>query len=373
MAVIDPRTYRSSTSTGVGRVTTHNEAMSGVPQPPKVDYKAMFAADAANLASGSTTASSVPKAPELHGWKGFVADVMGNDIVKTVLKPLQVLDYGRRTVLSGVKELIVDPLSGQDSSWDDFTHQVGDASFGAGKILASVGGTGNKWVDRVIGGIGDVAADPLTYLSLGTSTMLKGAEGLDAAGDAVRAVAQVGQHAGGQSGRLALAEHFVNVFGKSEEVAARAATIAREGRAGLTAVEVERLGLQKSGYYMFGKRLPAVRIPGSGAAAEMTQEGLARLRLGMSETGMGKAMQLVFTKNDFRDIRLLIARGDIPEGSARAYLAIVNSRSVQRQAIARAGTDAGVEIRNVLDAAGKDVVESFRDNTHVVLEGGQAL
>ena len=361
MAVIDPRTYRPTTSKGSSGVTTHVSALQGS-QP---DVPDMYSQSKLRAAASAPAAAA---APNQSGWKGLVADVLGNSVVKTVLKPLQVLDYGRRTVLSTVKELVVDPLSGQDTSWDDFTHQVDDETFGAGKILASVGGTGNKWVDRIIGGIGDVAADPLTYLSLGTSSMLHGAEGLNAAGDVVRAVTEVGQHAGGQAGRVNLAKHFAAVTGDTE----RALVIAREGRAALTADEVARLGLQKSGYYMFGKKLKAVRIPGSGAAAKMSENGLSKMRLGLSETSLGKGFQRAFTTKDFRDVRLAIAQGKVPEGMGAKYMAIIDSRQVERQAAARAATDSTVELKAALDKAGPAAVESFRKNAHIVMEGGLA-
>lgn len=367
MAVIDPRTYRSSTPTGAGRVTTYNEAL-GETQTPTVDYKAQAAADKANLASGSTTAASVPKAPELHGWKGFVSDVLGNSVTKTVMKPLMLLDYGRRTVVSAAKELVFDPLSGNDTSWHDFTSQVNDQSFGFGKIVADAGGTGNKWADRAIGFIGDVALDPLTYIGGAGARLANEATVVTHTGEVLKGAEELGQHAGGSVGRLNLSRRVLDVTGDAE----RAAVVARVGRSALTAEEVERLGLAKSGYYMFGKRVKAIRVPLTGPLADFTEEALAKLRLGMSDSALGKQFRKVFAPEDYANVRRTLLQGNIPDGAEEAYIRIATSRNTQRQAAARATQDAQLKIKNVLDSMAPGEVDTFRNTIHKVMEGGVA-
>lgn len=117
--------------------------------------------------------------------------LIGNPVTQTLLKPLQVLDTGRKGAVLGFSEAaqaIPDStkiaLSGlpvvggamqalraadteridEDprSNWT----KMGDPQYGFGQIAEQ---TGNKWVDRGVGLAGDIALDPLTYMTLGTS------------------------------------------------------------------------------------------------------------------------------------------------------------------------------------------------------------
>jgi hypothetical protein len=90
-----------------------------------------------------------------------------------VLKPLEVLDTGRRTVISGVNELVDLMPGGDNASFSDFLAQARDTSYGFGKAFANP--TGNKWLDRAIGLTGDILLDPITYLTFGTGGFAKSA------------------------------------------------------------------------------------------------------------------------------------------------------------------------------------------------------
>ena len=101
------------------------------------------------------------------GWKGIVSAALDNPIAKTLMAPLMVLDYGRAAAVSGVKE-IADAFDGNvdtKGDWLDFMKQTKN-HIGFGDIEQFQ--TGNKWMDRITGFVGDVALDPLTYLTLGT-------------------------------------------------------------------------------------------------------------------------------------------------------------------------------------------------------------
>ena len=80
------------------------------------------------------------------GFQGFLQDVMSNPIVKTALKPLELLDYGRRGVISTVKE-VGDLVTGNHASLQDWWNQTKDPTFGFGKILPP-SWRKNKWADR---------------------------------------------------------------------------------------------------------------------------------------------------------------------------------------------------------------------------------
>jgi hypothetical protein len=98
--------------------------------------------------------------------------------VQKILGPLSTLDVGRRAVLSTLKETgdVVAGLRGNKAmevtagtsgktgfSFSDWLKQTNDPTIGYGKLVPSP--TGNKWIDRLIGFAGDVALDPLTYVS----------------------------------------------------------------------------------------------------------------------------------------------------------------------------------------------------------------
>jgi hypothetical protein len=116
------------------------------------------------------TSGQIPK--KSGGFWGTVGNIVGKGLEYTVAKPLMALDAPRRVIISGGKEILEAAVPGGESgSWGDFTKQASDVNFGVGSIKQLQ--TGNIWVDRAIGFVGDVALDPTTYLTLGTGTAAK--------------------------------------------------------------------------------------------------------------------------------------------------------------------------------------------------------
>lgn len=239
------------------------------------------------------------KPAEPGGWRGFVGDVMGSPIGKVLTGAGEVLALPGRTVTSGLKELVdvLDTDPNTTASWDDFKTQVKDPTFGFGKITGNL--TGNKWVDRAIGFVGDVALDPLTYVTLGTSKFA------------------------GTGGRFALANLAKKTF--PEMGGEKLAKIIRYGRSALSADEIARLGVNRSGLYMFGKF-----IPGTGKVGGKIEDILSHARVLTSDTRLGRAMQKAFTPTDFKDYRLMLQRGEVPDSRVRNVLSYVMSRDSQR-------------------------------------------
>lgn len=115
---------------------------------------------------------------------------MGNPFAKvglgllnyTVLKPLQILDVGRRVIQSGIKNQ-ADVYSGNQSILEaakDFYNEVKDPNLDSKKLfnintsnIELFGISGNKWVDRTLSLALDIGLDPTTYLTLGTGTAAK--------------------------------------------------------------------------------------------------------------------------------------------------------------------------------------------------------
>lgn len=271
------------------------------------------------------------------GFQGFLADVLDNPVVQAITTPLQVLDVPRRVVISGIHE-ISDAIGSGDASWSDFTDQVKDPTYGVGRYVH----TGNKWLDRTIGFVGDVALDPLTYATLGASK------------------------AGGFSGRVALSGKML----EKGYAAERVADVARMGRAALTAAEIQDLGLKRTGIYFFEKRLgERGRVPGSGGVGAMTEKGLTRMRLAASDTSLGKFMQKAFAPNVNREARIALMRGEVlPGTTVNELVGIITSRDAQRAAMGEARAATQVELDALTHTAASGEV---RHTVYQVLDGAR--
>ena len=280
-----------------------------------------------------------PKKPEFSGWRGFVDDILGSPI-GTVLKGAgEVLSIPGRVVTSGLKEGLDALNPNADASWDDFMTQVKDPTFGFGRITGDL--TGNKWIDRAIGFVGDVALDPLTYVTLGTSKFA------------------------GASGRLSLARMAADAGVDASKVA----NVVRYGRSALDAEDIASLGINRTGLYMFGKR-----IKGTGRVGEIAEDALSNTRVYLSDTRMGRALQKGFTPSDFKELRLSLARGEVPSDRVRGALTTITSRNTQRQASARALVEGERRILELLGgSAGRGEIETVRKSMYKLMENPELV
>jgi len=236
--------------------------------PAQDAIAARFAQPAPPTPTSGTSASSAAEwaaerqqsfAPDSSGggFSGPFGFVLNNPVSQAILRPLQFLDYGRSAVVSGVNQAIFedDPSVG---GWLEGTQE----HIGFGDVI---GETGNKWLDRAIGFTGDVALDPLTYLTFGTGKFA------------------------GAGGRMAAAGELAMVAEKATDegvkvLAKRAAEkVARLGVSSLKAEERALLpGMGEAGLRLMGKRLP-----GTGTLAETLGSGGGRLRAGLYDTPVG--------------------------------------------------------------------------------------
>jgi hypothetical protein len=267
------------------------------------------------------------------GIGGLIGGVLNNTVVKTALKPLELLDTPRRVVISGLHE-ISDAVGSGDASWEDFTNQVEDVTYGVGKFVD----TGNIWVDRALGFVGDVALDPLTYATFGANQVA------------------------GQAGRIAAARKAM-AKGYSLE---RAAQFAQYGRAAMTAEEIADLGYRRSGVYFFGRRMKAVRVPGTGFIGEGAEKSLAKLRILSSKTRLGTVAQRMFTPQVNREARIALSRGEAGGERAAQLIKLVTSRDTQRAV----SGEVRVAEQNAVAAMGREFADqSYRGSIHQVIEG----
>lgn len=270
---------------------------------------------------------SVPKPKKLNP----VQKVLMNKGVQTALMPLQVLDIPRRTIVSGFKELY-DVASGDGgASLKDFGKQIANPTFGVGDFVD----TGNKWQDRILGFVGDVALDPLTYATLGAGRFT------------------------GLTGKLALVAEL-GAKGAGEDLLRRAGA---RGLAGLTDAERVAYKLPRAGLYVAGGRLPSTgRIGGS------LEEGLAAINQGLAKSKVGTAFRNARVDEGTKEIATGLRTGKFTGGmDARKSAAVLNMRNVRAGVTGRTLAEIDQELVPVIDE-----IRNFGDTTELthLLEAG---
>ena len=245
------------------------------------------------------------------GALGIVANVLDNPIAKAVLKPLEVLDTGRRAIISGVREVadILDTDEKTTASFGDWFDQTKDVTYGFGTAFPMKG-----WGGRIVGLVGDLALDPINWLTLGanipkslatrsvSSALMKGAamsaDELAAMGPqalarmAAEETARVAATKTGGELRLLLGRRqsgrgfATNLAGLADKMGASAdlvQDIALRGRTALGRTEegiqlAKKIGLPDAGIYVMGTQ---VKVPFTGPVAEMIERGLVGSRVGI--------------------------------------------------------------------------------------------
>lgn len=248
---------------GRAAITLNDARLNALRQAPQL-------ADQINsLAKGETPSS---------GALGTIGKVLiDNPISKTVLGGLTIVDTPRRAVISGVRELVdlVDEDKKTKFSFNDFFSQTKNTSYGFGTAFPMEG-----WAGRLVGFVGDIALDPLTYASLGASVpgkaIMEGTEVSLRTALGAKTVA-------GAEGRFALAR-LAREMGAADEVVKN---IAAKGRIAVPKELAENMGLRRSGIYFFGGK---VRAPLSGPIADAIQQGLVKTRLGFFSTSTGEKL-----------------------------------------------------------------------------------
>lgn len=300
-----------------GKIGSGSSAVqSGIPNNPVIQQAYQSASNSLRYAPEEQRAGIQTKLQQIaqgerppSGMMGVAAKVLGAPGIKQALAPLSVLDVPRRVVISAGKEYY-DVLAGKgDASFSDFYKQAKDPSFGFGDFV----NTGNKWSDRILGFIGDVAFDPTTYVTLGTSK------------------------AAGFGQKLAAAGKLTDAGGD----AARAARLVREGSWFLTPAERELAGLSQSGLYFMGQR-----IKGTGKMGVAGEAAFAKGRLLVSDRQFVQAIRSAFTPNDAKVARLALKRGIVPDAdTAKQYIDVIRSADTERFAASQAGNIANAELR----------------------------
>lgn len=283
-------------------------------------------------------------------------------VLGTVLKPLTILDTPRRAIISGVREIadVLDSDADTNASLGDWWKQTKDASYGFGTAFPMGG-----WGGRIIGFIGDVALDPLTYATLGSTvaakSVVRGA--VNEAGQALTTRAALGglKNVSGRQGREALANLARQRMKKFQaegmkltdnEIQTFVKDIAARGKQGLPGFVADDIGIKGPGIYYFGSR---VKVPGSGAIGKFVERGLTKTRLGIvspkyklnpgqylhnikTPEGVGNIADL--GPDQIRKWRVGLANGTLTPKEADFAIVGLHATEAQRLAAAKATEDA---------------------------------
>ena len=307
------------------------------------------------------------------GASGTLAKIVGSPVGKVVLGGANIIDMPRRAIITGLKEAndFLDDDLNTKASFKDLRTQFNDPSFGFGRVMPMKG-----WKGRLVGFIGDVALDPLTYVTLGGTVAASAvARGAGAAG--LRATAKVGaqdvalraalgtKYVAGREGRFALS-NLARQYGATP---AEIKAIASRGKSAVPDDIAEVMGLQRNGLYMFGSR---VRLPGSGVIGGAIESGLIKSRLGITNTNVGKKLQYLYTPKgasgtygDLSNIRADIASGRLPEDKVELVMAQLRGAENGR---ARGASYGQQYLRDAKAVAILDSVQNFDDQIHRFIE-----
>jgi hypothetical protein len=263
------------------------------------------------------------------------AFALGNPVSRAVLAPLELAAVPQRAVASTLKELSdLVGITDDDVSFSDWKSQVADPTYGIGTLLAGEDGkiTGNKWLDRAIGLAGDIATDPLTYLTLGTGA------------------------AAGRTGRLATAARLA-AREAPEELVQRAG---QRGLNAITSAERAAFDLPQAGIRFAGRR-----IGGTERAAEAIGSTLSAGRARLADTRAGTAARRARTDERLVEAVEKLVTGRGPQTAVEAAQTIGSFRG---------GTAAGTRITNEIGREANEIAGEIDDETRrlgvVALEEG---
>jgi len=336
---------------------------------------------------------------------GVAAKVFGNPVVKTALMPLVAFDTGRRGVISGARELtdLLDNDPNTKARITDFNKQMMDTSYGFGTAFPMEG-----WKGRIIGFVGDVALDPITYATLGTavpaSAMLRGTNlstrfVLGAAERGGKAAKILGRYkpvrfataesrnnlatiVGNQARQINLLDdaerQSLQLIKRSEsDIQKIEQNVAKFGKTRVPPDIAKDIGLPKAGIYWFGSR---VKMPLSGPIGRALELGLARGRTAITGqvTGMGaRFMDSIIpegTRTDavnVKQMRKALITGNATPEEASTYLKMLDVNRERR--VIENFAKQEYNRRFATEIANNPTIQQHRDVIYELLENPERL
>lgn len=243
-------------------------------------------------------------------------------VVRGLLKPLEIIDTPRRAIISGIRELrdATDNNPDTQASFSDFFDQAGDPTYGFGTAFPDP--TGNKWVDRLIGFAGDVAFDPLTYLTLGAGRFAGMAGRAAASTDLFRAANALGRVEEARPLIRSLGQRGVTgLTGQQRELYDELIRLGRIGTGG-EGSQIGQAGLRLS--LPFSSRQSGA-IPGTRRVAEAIGGNLAGVRQAAANTRTGARVRARVTPEQLRPLYDNLATGSGSDDVLQ-QLAVASSR-----------------------------------------------
>ena len=332
--------------------------------------------------------------------KGLTKDTLSPSVIKSLLVPIQILDTPRRAVISGVRELadILDSDSSTKASFGDFIGQTRDVNYGFGTAFPIKG-----WAGRILGFIGDVALDPLTYATLGGTVAAKSVVTLSAKelaklapetlariviketlpDQSVRVAARslLGRTVVGREGRQKLGsfartrlENLVddgvaNISKREIDEIVR--DVVARGKSALPDYLAKDMGVRGPGVYYFGSR---VKVPGSDVLGGITEKVVTDARLALSKSKAFRPVRVAatpkgvgaidrFGPNKIRDFRVALAEGSLTPEQARTAMTIVDADDYKRLSAVKNVEQVSTTVSPVIDRT-----SSTTTPMHVLLE-----
>ena len=346
-------------------------------------------ASAVNSAQGNTQAPVDAMQALIDQKKSGEPQGLGTKILSTALKPLIILDTPRRAIISGIRETadMLDSDPNTNASWGDFRKQTMDASYGFGTAFPMKG-----FLGRAIGFIGDVALDPLTYATFGSTVAKKAVvKGLvDSTGKAVSTRAALGgiKNVSGRQGRAALAELSKKRLTKMADEGMKftdgqidsiVKDIYAQGKRAMPGFLKDDIGIKGPGIYYFGSR---VKVKGSGPVGDFLERKLTSTRLALvnpkSKLNPGQYVhraitpdgtyQIGYVDNDvIKKYRIGLANGTLSPREAVVGMGVLRMADDQRLITAKA-LEKGTQAAN--DVVTDSGMTNFKTDLHTVLESG---
>ena len=255
------------------------------------------------------------------GVKGAAMSALGF-VAKPVLDALVIVDTPRRAIVSGVRELVdvLDSDIKTNASWSDWYKQAKDPTYGVGTAFPMKG-----WMGRIVGFVGDVALDPLTYATFGGTIAKKS---VTSGGKLTREAIGV-RNVTGRTGREALASYANKRLIKLRELGVTreggqliddafisqvTKDVASRGKSRLPGFLATDIGIKSPGIYYFGSR---IKVPGSGLLGDFIERGLVSTRLGLVSPKFGLNPLAKLHRAVTPDMKFQLSH--VEAGAIRAY------------------------------------------------------
>ena len=346
-------------------------------------------ASAVNSAQANTKAPVDAMQALIDQKKSGEPQGLGMKVLSTALKPLIILDTPRRAIISGIRETadMLDSDPNTNASWGDFRKQTMDASYGFGTAFPMKG-----FLGRAIGFIGDVALDPLTYATFGSTVAKKAVvKGLvDSTGKAISTRAALGgvKNVSGRQGRAALAELSKKRLTKMADdgmkftdgqIDSIVKDIYAQGKRAMPGFLKDDIGIKGPGIYYFGSR---VKVKGSGPVGDFLERKLTSTRLALvspkSKLNPGQYVhraitpdgtyQIGYVDNEvIKKYRIGLANGTLSPREAVVGMGVLRMADDQRLITAKA-LEKGTQAAN--DVVTDSGMTNFKTDLHTVLESG---